>query len=90
MVMMYDGVYNKRVVDYPTWTFKESIGPHNTILYIWFSAGILVWRAWSIYMALLHQGNSQLYLRESRDKPLQCSSLAIFIFRRFLYRSWQF
>lgn len=37
----YDGVYNKRVVDYPTWTFKESIGPHNTILYIWFSAGIL-------------------------------------------------
>lgn len=38
---VYDGVYNKRVVDYPTWTFKESIGPHNTILYIWFSAGIL-------------------------------------------------
>ncbi|ECZ4982474.1 O-antigen ligase RfaL [Salmonella enterica] len=38
---VYDGVYNKRVVDYPTWTFKESIGPHNTIPYIWFSAGIL-------------------------------------------------
>ncbi|WP_135247513.1 O-antigen ligase RfaL [Salmonella enterica] len=38
---VYDGVYNKRVVDYPMWTFKESIGPHNTILYIWFSAGIL-------------------------------------------------
>ncbi|EAV1575618.1 O-antigen ligase RfaL [Salmonella enterica] len=38
---VYDGVYNKRVVDYPTWTFKESIGPHNTILYVWFSAGIL-------------------------------------------------
>lgn len=38
---VYDGVYNKRVVDYPTWTFKESIGPHNTILYIWFSTGIL-------------------------------------------------
>ncbi|EOC8303974.1 O-antigen ligase RfaL [Salmonella enterica subsp. enterica serovar Derby] len=38
---VYDGVYNKRVVDYPTWTFKESIGPHNTILYILFSAGIL-------------------------------------------------
>ncbi|EBF9782598.1 O-antigen ligase RfaL [Salmonella enterica subsp. enterica] len=38
---VYDSVYNKRVVDYPTWTFKESIGSHNTILYIWFSAGIL-------------------------------------------------
>ncbi|EFV4957681.1 O-antigen ligase RfaL [Salmonella enterica] len=38
---VYDSVYNKRIVDYPTWTFKESIGPHNTILYIWFSAGIL-------------------------------------------------
>ncbi|VEA74374.1 O-antigen ligase [Salmonella enterica subsp. arizonae] len=38
---VYDSIYNKRVVDYPTWIFKESIGPHNTILYIWFSAGIL-------------------------------------------------
>lgn len=41
-----------------------------------------VWRARSIYMAL-SSGNSQLYPQESRDKPLQCSSLAIFIFRRF-------
>ncbi|UQQ18499.1 O-antigen ligase RfaL [Salmonella sp. WGH-01] len=79
---VYDSVYNKRVVDYPTWTFKESIGPHNTILYIWFSAGILGLASRPIYMAL-SSGNSQLYLQESRDKPLQCSSLAIFIFRRF-------
>lgn len=37
---IYHHQYNKRVVDYPTWTFKESIGPHNLALYIWFSAGI--------------------------------------------------
>lgn len=81
---VYDSVYNKRVVDYPTWTFKESIGPHNTILYIWFSAGILGLAS----LVYLYQGNSQLYLQESRDKPLQCSSFAIFIFHWFLYRSW--
>ncbi|MDN8705003.1 hypothetical protein Q0N28_14470, partial [Staphylococcus aureus] len=28
----YKTVYNKRVVDYPNWTFRESIGPHNLIL----------------------------------------------------------
>ncbi|ENI2967149.1 O-antigen ligase RfaL [Salmonella enterica] len=55
---VYDSVYNKRVVDYPTWTFKESIGPHNTILYIWFSAGILGLAS----LVYLYQGNSQLYL----------------------------
>lgn len=37
---IYHHQYNTRVVDYPTWTFKESIGPHNLALYIWFSAGI--------------------------------------------------
>lgn len=87
---VYDGVYNKRVVDYPTWTFKESIGPHNTILYIWFSAGILGLASLAYLYGAIIRGNSQLYLQESRDKSLQCSSLAIFIFRRFLYRSWQF
>ncbi|MDI8083701.1 hypothetical protein MJN69_28025, partial [Salmonella enterica subsp. enterica serovar Kentucky] len=29
---VYDGVYNKRVVDYPTWTFKESIPFFSTAL----------------------------------------------------------
>ncbi|AMA64718.1 O-Antigen ligase [Candidatus Arsenophonus lipoptenae] len=34
-------IYNERVIDYPEWIFKQSIGPHNTILSIWFAAGIL-------------------------------------------------
>lgn len=33
-------IYNERVIDYPDWIFKQSIGPHNTILSIWFAAGI--------------------------------------------------
>lgn len=33
-------IYNERVIDYPDWIFKESIGPHNTVLSIWFAAGI--------------------------------------------------
>lgn len=37
----YKDVYNKRVVDYPNWTFRESIGPHNLALFVWFGAGIL-------------------------------------------------
>lgn len=33
-------IYNERVIDYPDWVFKQSIGPHNTVLSIWFAAGI--------------------------------------------------
>ncbi|UBX29236.1 O-antigen ligase RfaL [Arsenophonus apicola] len=34
-------IYNERVIDYPDWIFKQSIGPHNTVLSIWFAAGII-------------------------------------------------
>ncbi|MEK0011149.1 O-antigen ligase RfaL [Escherichia albertii] len=37
---IYHSIYNKRVVDFPSWTFKQSIGPHNIILSIWFAAGL--------------------------------------------------
>lgn len=37
----YKDVYNKRVVDYPDWTFRESIGPHNLALFVWFGTGLL-------------------------------------------------
>ncbi|CAA2929456.1 hypothetical protein ARSQ2_00548 [Arsenophonus endosymbiont of Bemisia tabaci Q2] len=33
-------IYNERVIDYPDWVFKKSLWPHNTVLSIWFSAGI--------------------------------------------------
>lgn len=36
----YDYVYNNRVVDYPGWKFKKSIGPHNLALFVWFGMGI--------------------------------------------------
>ncbi|WP_279049906.1 O-antigen ligase RfaL [Cedecea davisae] len=37
----YKDVYNKRAVDYPNWTFRESIGPHNLALFVWFGTGLL-------------------------------------------------
>ncbi|QIX95721.1 O-antigen ligase RfaL [Cedecea sp. FDAARGOS_727] len=37
----YKDVYNKRAVDYPDWTFRESIGPHNLALFVWFGTGLL-------------------------------------------------
>lgn len=33
-------IYNERVVDYPDWVFKKSMGPHNTVLSVWFATGI--------------------------------------------------
>ncbi|OTA15385.1 O-antigen ligase [Xenorhabdus vietnamensis] len=38
---VYHQVYNSRAADYPDWTFRTSIGPHNVFLSLWFSAGIL-------------------------------------------------
>jgi O-antigen ligase len=37
----YKDIYNKRVVDYPQWKFRQSIGPHNLALFVWFGTGIL-------------------------------------------------
>ncbi|MCR6674979.1 O-antigen ligase RfaL [Escherichia marmotae] len=37
---IYHRIYNKRVVDFPSWISKKSIGPHNIILSIWFAAGL--------------------------------------------------
>ncbi|MDC9590714.1 O-antigen ligase RfaL [Xenorhabdus sp. XENO-10] len=38
---IYDQIYNDNVKNYPDWTFRTSLGPHNIFLTIWFSAGIL-------------------------------------------------
>lgn len=37
---IYHAIYNKRVVDFPSWKFRQSIGPHNVVLSIWFAAGL--------------------------------------------------
>lgn len=38
---VYHNIYNERVKEYPEWTFKKSIGPHNIFLAFWFAGGIL-------------------------------------------------
>ncbi|WP_338883851.1 O-antigen ligase RfaL [Xenorhabdus sp. TH1] len=37
---IYHQVYDSRVADYPDWTSRISLGPHNIFLSLWFSAGI--------------------------------------------------
>lgn len=38
---LYHHVYNERSPSYPDWRFKQSIGPHNLTLSIWFAGGII-------------------------------------------------
>lgn len=80
---VYDGVYNKRVVDYPTWTFKESIGPHNTILYIWFSAGILGLASLAyLYGAIIRETASSTF-RKAKISPYNAHLLLFLSFVGF-------
>ncbi|EAA3365785.1 O-antigen ligase RfaL [Salmonella enterica subsp. enterica] len=80
---VYDGVYNKRVVDYPTWTFKESIGPHNTILYIWFSAGILGLASLAyLYGAIIRETASSTF-RKTEISPYNAHLLLFLSFVGF-------
>ncbi|EEI6644134.1 O-antigen ligase RfaL, partial [Salmonella enterica] len=80
---VYDGVYNKRVVDYPTWTFKESIGPHNTILYIWFSAGILGLASLAyLYGAIIRETASSTF-RKAEISPYNAHLLLFLSFVGF-------
>ncbi|EPU6768737.1 O-antigen ligase RfaL [Salmonella enterica subsp. enterica serovar Kentucky] len=80
---VYDGVYNKRVVDYPTWTFKESIGLHNTILYIWFSAGILGLASLAyLYGAIIRETASSTF-RKAEISPYNAHLLLFLSFVGF-------
>ncbi|EKI0160022.1 O-antigen ligase RfaL [Salmonella enterica] len=80
---VYDGVYNKRVVDYPTWTFKESIGPHNTILYIWFSASILGLASLAyLYGAIIRETASSTF-RKAEISPYNAHLLLFLSFVGF-------
>ncbi|EJI5049365.1 O-antigen ligase RfaL [Salmonella enterica] len=80
---VYDGVYNKRVVDYPTRTFKESIGPHNTILYIWFSAGILGLASLAyLYGAIIRETASSTF-RKAEISPYNAHLLLFLSFVGF-------
>ncbi|MJU49868.1 O-antigen ligase RfaL [Salmonella enterica subsp. enterica] len=80
---VYDSVYNKRVVDYPTWTFKESIGPHNTILYIWFSAGILGLASLAyLYGAIIRETASSTF-RKAEISPYNAHLLLFLSFVGF-------
>lgn len=37
---LFHHVYNSQVADHPNWIYKQSLGPHNIFLAIWFAAGI--------------------------------------------------
>ncbi|BBR56824.1 MULTISPECIES: O-antigen ligase RfaL [Enterobacteriaceae] len=47
-------VYNSRVHDYPQWFFKQSIGPHNLTLSMWYAGGLLgLFAVWYLLISLL-------------------------------------
>ncbi|WP_193757143.1 O-antigen ligase RfaL [Xenorhabdus sp. KK7.4] len=54
---IYDQVYNNNVKNYPNWIIKNSMGPHNIFLTIWFSSGIL---GLSTFLSLIF-----IYLKQS-------------------------
>ncbi|WP_052708327.1 O-antigen ligase RfaL [Xenorhabdus poinarii] len=50
---IYDQIYNDNVKNYPDWTFKTSLGPHNIFLTVWFSGGIFGFAAF-LFVGLLY------------------------------------
>lgn len=38
---IYAGVYNSRVTAHPEWIVRQSMGPHNMTLRMWFAGGVL-------------------------------------------------
>ncbi|MBG6031104.1 O-antigen ligase RfaL [Proteus hauseri] len=38
---VYHKIYNQQAENFPHWTYKKSIGPHNIFLAFWFAGGIL-------------------------------------------------
>ncbi|NIF60808.1 O-antigen ligase RfaL [Enterobacter sp. Ap-916] len=62
----YKDVYNKRVVDYPNWTFRESPGPHNLALFVWFGAGLLGFAGLLLtYAAIIKECTSNAFKKSS-------------------------
>ncbi len=50
---IYDQIYNDNVKNYPDWTFKTSLGPHNVFLTVWFAGGIFGFAAF-LFVGLLY------------------------------------
>lgn len=38
---LFHRIYNDQVKNHPEWIYKQSLGPHNVFLAIWFAAGIV-------------------------------------------------
>lgn len=76
----YDDVYNKRVVDYPEWISRESIGPHNLALFVWFGTGLLgLAGLLFVYAGVIRECLSNAY-RDNRYSPLNAYIIIMLTF----------
>lgn len=76
----YANVYNKRVVDYPNWTFRQSIGPHNLALYVWFGAGLFGLAGLLLVYAAIVKESAAKAFKENYDSPFNAYMIILLSF----------
>ncbi|MBD2795632.1 O-antigen ligase RfaL [Xenorhabdus sp. 18] len=83
---IYDQIYNANVNNYPDWTFKTSIGPHNIFLTIWFSAGIVGLVAFLFLIFSYLKQSAQEWKTSQNDNKQAALILFISFFGYFIVR----
>lgn len=75
---LYHHVYNGQVQQHPHWFYKESLGPHNVFLAIWFAAGIFGLCA-AILMSVTAIQYSLVAYTESKKNTLVAQAILFLI-----------
>ncbi|WP_319928863.1 O-antigen ligase RfaL [Xenorhabdus santafensis] len=83
---IYDQIYNENVKNYPDWIVKNSIGPHNIFLTIWFAAGILGLGAFLSLAFLYLKQSVQEWKSSSNNNKQAALILFISFFGYFIVR----
>ncbi|MEQ4671119.1 O-antigen ligase RfaL [Providencia manganoxydans] len=76
---VYIEKYNSVVEQYPEWTFRQSIGPHNIWLSTWFSSGILGLLSFSLLFISICYYSYRETRMNNNYKQIYFSGITIFI-----------